>query len=983
MLLVPTLAALLLGGLRVQSEIDNANNFHRTVAQVDVARQITEVVHQLQKERVLMVTGAAATSSAAGSPLATQLDRTNGAIAELRGAVAKLNLPDPGAMDRYNRAVDGLTTLTTLRVLAQRGVYPDNALFTEYTSVIDTLVQVGREVTAAAGTQELSRVSTAAQTLDSAKEQIAQLDALLQIAAAHNSFQSSLNQDRARSSNAAFTASVTDFTAVANSQERQAFSDGYSGSDVDADHLIEQSALLTASPTAPLNIDIHAFTTASAIANDKFHQVELGLIGQLRAQASALAGDAAAAAGRDIAALLGTLMIALGLMLVMAWSLLTPLRRLRLEALDMANVRLPQTLKRILADQDPVEAAKNAVDPVSVFSREEIGQLARSFDLVHDQAVRMAVDQAVLRDNVNAIFVNLSRRSQALVERQLSELDRLEQNEQDPDQLARFFVLDHLATRMRRNSENLIILSGTGLTKALVRPLPLAELVGAAISEVEHYARVKATGLPTALVHGRAVKDLIHLIAELLDNATTYSEASTTVTIAARQLRGGQLAMQISDSGMGMTTDELDAANHKLADPPDFDVTVARRMGLYVVGRLAQRHNIKVRLRSGDFIEGGTKAVITVPADLLAPPREEDARVDTPLVRRPTRLEETQPDLAAHVPVPAQNGSSLFRPPPEPKPVKEPEPEPTTRLPIYEEVLSRWFQPVVMDEWPVDEPDAPPLPALPIAELDPVETSLPPMKPPPAPVNRHESWISPADEAWLTVRTKLNGPAAEQITAVGLPKRVPNKHLVPGSAAPRSAAPEVQETRPPQFPERTPETTRSRLSGFQRGLGRARRHALDSTGDDLAETRAESGASMTNQEPGDFAWFISDFVRRVPEVAHAVVCVGRRAAARRLPRAAVRPGRAGLQRGLRPGQPGQGRRAVLRLRRRGADDRGDEAGLPVPDVDQRRVLPGRAGRAQLPDGRRRVRDVHAGGAHGQPADSRAASPADRGRRPEL
>ena len=846
-LLVPTCAALLLGGLRVQTEIDNANNFHRTVAQVDAAKQITEVIHQLQKERVLMVTGAAATSSAAGSPLATQLDRSNTAISELRSAVAKLNLPDAAAMDRYERAVDGLSTLTTLRVLAQRGVYPDSALFTEYTSVIDTLVQVGREVTAAATTQELSRASTAAQTLNQAKEQITQLDALLQIAAAHNSFQSALNQDLARSANAAFTASITDFAAVASSQERQAYSDGYSGADVDADHLTEQSALLTESPTAPLNIDIHTFTADSNLANDKLHQVELGLISQLRAQASSLASDAAAAAGRDIAALLGTLMIALGLMLVIAWSLLTPLRRLRLEALDIAGVRLPQTLERILADPDPVQAAQHAVDPVSVFSREEIGQLARSFDLVHGQAVRMAVDQAVLRDNVNAIFVNLSRRSQALVERQLSELDRLEQNEQDPDQLARFFVLDHLATRMRRNSENLIILSGTGLTKHVVRPLPLGELVGAAISEVEHYARVKATGLPDVLVHGRAVKDLIHLIAELLDNATTYSESSTTVTIAARTLRAGQLAMQISDSGMGMTAEELDAANQRLADPPDFDVTVARRMGLYVVARLAQRNNIRVRLRNGDFIEGGTKAVITVPADLLAPPREHE-ELPEPAKRRAPRLEETLP----HVVIPQQNGS-LFRPPPEEAPAlvttapppaeapvrKDPEPEPTTRLPIYEEVLSRWFQPV--DEWPIDEPDAPPLPALPVmaepaaAEVE-VAVAVAERRPEPEPANRHVSWNSPADDGWLTVRTKLSGPAGDQITQVGLPKRVPNKHLVPGSAAPRSAPTEVQETRPPQSPERTPETTRNRLSGFQRGLGRARRHALDGP-DEMAETR--------------------------------------------------------------------------------------------------------------------------------------------------
>jgi signal transduction histidine kinase len=839
-LLVPTFAALVLGGLRVQTEIDNANNFHRTVAQVDVAKQLTEVVHQLQRERELMVVGAGSASSAAGSPLAVQLDRTNNAITDLRSAVAGLNLPDAGSMDRYTRAVDGLSTLTTLRVLAQRGVYPDSALFTEYTSVIDSLVQVGREVSAAAGSQDLSRASTAAQTLGQAKEQIAQLDALLQIAAANNSFQSALNQDLARAANAAFTASIADFTAVATTQERQQFSDGYSGADVDADHLTEQSALLTDSPNAPLNIDIPSFTATSDNANDKLHKVELGLISQLRSQATALANDAAASAGRDIAALLGTLMIALGLMLVVAWSLLTPLRRLRLEALDIAHVRLPQTLKRILADPDPVQASKHAVDPVSVFSREEIGQLARAFDVVQDQAVRMATDQAVLRDNVNAIFVNLSRRSQALVERQLCELDRLEQNEQDPDQLARFFVLDHLATRMRRNSENLIILSGTGLTKHMVRPLPLAELVGAAISEVEHYARVKATGLPTVLVHGRAVKDLVHLIAELLDNATTYSEASTTVTIAARTLRGGQLAMQISDCGMGMTAEELDAANQRLADPPAFDVTVARRMGLYVVARLAQRHNIRVRLRNGDFIEGGTKAVITVPADLLAPAREEETPALPAAPRRPV-LEETQP---GDVPIPrqSQHGSNLFRKPSDeveaeveaPVVKKDPEPEPTLRLPIYEEVLSRWFQPVEpVEEWPVDEPDAPPLPELPAAA---VEVSVPVKSP--EPVNRHElpgrPWNSPADEGWLTVRTRLSGPAGDQLTPVGLPKRVPNKHLVPGSAAPRSAPPDVQETRPPQFPERSPETTRSRLAGFQRGLGRARRHALDGEPEDMA-----------------------------------------------------------------------------------------------------------------------------------------------------
>jgi signal transduction histidine kinase len=292
---------------------------------------------------------------------------------------------------------------------------------------------------------------------------------------------------------------------------------------------------------------------------------------------------------------------------------------LRREALDVANRKLPAALRRILADPNPVEAAKHAVAPVPVFTKEEIGEVARSFDAVHNEAVKMATEQALLRENINSIFVNLSRRSQTLIERLLSLIDRLEQDELDPEQLSNLFEVDHLVTRMRRNSESLLVLSGTGLSRQLSRPVPAADVVGAAISEVEHYARIEVASAPDVAVQGRAVSDLVHVIAELLDNATFFSPADQKVVVRMTMTRRNELAIQITDHGVGMSEDQIEAANERLAVPPDLDVAVTRRMGLYVVARLAKRHNITVRLRDNEDIEGGLIARITVPVELVAP----------------------------------------------------------------------------------------------------------------------------------------------------------------------------------------------------------------------------------------------------------------------------------------------------------------------------------------------------------------------------
>ncbi|KMS90604.1 histidine kinase, partial [Streptomyces regensis] len=236
------------------------------------------------------------------------------------------------------------------------------------------------------------------------------------------------------------------------------------------------------------------------------------------------------------------------------------------------------------------EAESGLLDELE--SESAIGEVARSFDVVHERAVRMAAEQALLRENVNGIFVNLSRRSQRLVERQLGVIDNLESDEQDPDQLAHLFELDHLATRLRRNGESLLVLSGAGLSKSMTKPVPAADVVGASVSEIEQYARVEVGGVPDVAVHGRAVNDLVHLLAELLDNATYFSEPDTRISVRAAVTRKRSLAIQITDRGVGMSEQQFAEANERLADPPDLDVSVTRRMGLYVVARLAQRHGI-------------------------------------------------------------------------------------------------------------------------------------------------------------------------------------------------------------------------------------------------------------------------------------------------------------------------------------------------------------------------------------------------------
>lgn len=351
------------------------------------------------------------------------------------------------------------------------------------------------------------------------------------------------------------------------------------------------------------------FWQAAATAKfDAYDLIENELLDKAVKDAVAVSDDARNDAITNGAIVVVALLAAFILAGLMARQMGRAMRRLRSAAFDIAEQRLPMLVDQ-LSRTDPGKV-DTRVHPIPIDSQDEIGEVARAFDQVHREAVRLAAEQALLRGNVNAIFTNLSMRNQSLIEGQLTLITDLENNEADPDQLENLFRLDHLATRMRRNGENLLILAGEEPGRRWDQPVPLVDVLRAASSEVEQYERIELSGVSDAEIHGQAVTDLVHLLAELLENATTFSSPQTKVRVNATRLPDGRVMVEIHDKGIGLTAEDFADINHKLANPPTVDAAISQRMGLFVVGRLADRHSIRVQLRPSGEAAGTTSLVM-------------------------------------------------------------------------------------------------------------------------------------------------------------------------------------------------------------------------------------------------------------------------------------------------------------------------------------------------------------------------------------
>ncbi|GAA1365632.1 sensor histidine kinase [Catellatospora chokoriensis] len=388
---------------------------------------------------------------------------------------------------------------------------------------------------------------------------------------------------------------------------------------------------------------------------------------QLR-DAAALGVDGAAhgadVAWRWVAVIAVGPVLAFGLLirLVVAvrWELLAAADRLRRDALALAD-ELPVTFERLRTGNGEAPAAEVYGPPSEATSAADgFAAAGEALSAVRDSVVALALRQARSRRAVNGIFTNLARRSQILVERQLRLLDEMERDERDPDRLAALFKLDHLAARLRRNDENLLVLAGAEPRRRWREGVPLAALALAALSEIEHYERVRADVDDSLYIAGHAAADIGHLLAELLDNATAFSAPDTAVRVSAHVAPGGAL-VEIVDEGIGLSERALAEANALLAVPAEVDVASSERMGLVVVSHLAARHGVRVGLSLCP--DRGVRAAVELPAALLAEPADSPVRPGPPAAgpARPATVEPPSAPRRRREPDPAATAATLTR----------------------------------------------------------------------------------------------------------------------------------------------------------------------------------------------------------------------------------------------------------------------------------------------------------------------------------
>jgi signal transduction histidine kinase len=880
LIVIPTVVAGVLAGLRVSSALGNATTFGRIEQLASLGDKLSVLTHALEDERdTTALYVASSKTSVTESDLQRVQGRVDTAAREVRAEAGNINGSYPDLVRTQVRDIlSRLDQLPGLRTVAASTKLPPDATVDKYSDFVTEILNFDDLIAQGSSNGDLAEAAQSLSALAHAKEDSSKERGYLAVALAAKGFQ----PDTLEEFQAARSQRDTDLAAFESSatpQQAQLYLDTVAGPEVDHAELTRQQAMILIGKSPDLSLagmenpDPRQWFNDMTVRSDKMRTVEDQLVRSLLGKSHDLKSDAQRSALLVGGLLLLVLLLVVLAVVIVAQSLVRPLRRLRSGALDVAGARLPDLVRRLREPE--VEQASFEVEPIEVESSDEIGEVARAFDEVHREAVRLASNEAMMRGNVNAMFVNLSRRSQSLIERQLRLIEDLEQSEQDSNRLDSLFRLDHLATRMRRNCENLLVLGGQEQARRWNEPVPLVDIVRASLSEVEQYERITLRIQDDVSVNGRTVNDLVHLVAELVENSTSFSPEHTKVAVSGHLLSGGGAMLQISDNGVGMSPEELEGANWRLANPPTIDVSVSRRMGLFVVGRLAQRHGIRVELRAA--LSGGLTAFVILPpnAILQDPNKVRPGRLDTLL---------DSPDLRAAVQPPgprAELGSPVGPPvgPPAEPPSRPGVPD-TPREPVRSQgglpKRKASTAPPGRGNAPTaparSGPSRPPLGAPPAARPPAPGPAQPPAPPPERPpvqrqaagigesravnenngrspifeamqsewfqrrktgsMNRAESsssreWSSPGDDGWRAAET-VRAPATGGQTSAGLPKRVPGNNRIPGSVSsaprPEASAPRQSAPAPAPAPRPAPqaETVRNRFASFQQGVRKGR-----------------------------------------------------------------------------------------------------------------------------------------------------------------
>ncbi|MFC5005379.1 nitrate- and nitrite sensing domain-containing protein [Dactylosporangium cerinum] len=816
LVVVPLVAVVAFAGLALVSAGGQALRADRLRSLVVAGEAAGDLVSRLQAERVAAVEALVGRPTGAVDAYLQKAAATDAAADRFRGAQSQLSQV-PGSMQRLLDQVDsGIGQLAALRARVSSGKGAASALVFAYRILIADLVSYRESMAQAGGAPAdiADRIRAAA-----ALSRAAEFVGLQQVAALRATESEQLTPAAYQDITAARTgyaeAALT-FDALAAPQWLEWLDGALTGDDVVAAQRLEDT-VARIRPGARLGLDRAGWTSAMSARIEQLHQVEIRIGAEIVADVTRLRDDQRWVTAVEFAAVLAAVGAVIGLALWLGRPMIRGLRRLRDTARRVARQTLPAEVAR-LADHEvlggltPEQFADSTPAPVDVRGRDELAEVGAAFNAVHREAVRVAAEQATTRVGIAAMFESLARRGQGLAGQLLAELDRQERGEEDPDRLAQLFRLDHLAALLTRTNDSLLVLGGGASARPRRQDEPVIDVLRAAQGQVEQYTRIEF-GFTDDLVAIRAaaVDDLVKLLAELMDNGCSYSQAA--VTVSARLLTD-RVVVQIVDAGIGIDADRRRALNERLAsDRGPLDLAAVRAMGLTVVGRLAARHGIRVELRPG---QPGTIVDVTVPVHVFTigttPRRALDsghapvaaltgARVSGAVGAGPVAgAQRRDPSAPPAAPLFQVDGPAAV---PQPRPATGPPsipvagPRPAaadladtveTRLPIFEAVQGSWFVSAPASAPAVD------------ADGEPV--------PRPA-----EPWQMTADTGWQAAAAAAQ-PAVAAITRTGLPQRNPMANLVPGSVE-LGGQPAV-----PAAEYRDPQAVAASLAAYGRGLAR-------------------------------------------------------------------------------------------------------------------------------------------------------------------
>ncbi|MGA5138525.1 sensor histidine kinase [Streptomyces azureus] len=649
LLMVPVVSLLALWAHATVTTAQDVSRL-RQVQRVDamVRAPVSASVAALQAERAAAVRRATDPSAAGTDELDELARRTDRAVAKLRlgenSTVADSEELPAGVARRLEAFVTGAGQLRPLRtdLRDRRAGWAET--YDRYTRTISEALGVGGALT---GIQDADLGSDARVLLEFSRagEALAREDALL----ASARLSGTLTGERLRLFTGAVDlrrtlteSAVTDLRGTERSAwDALADSSAYAGLGDAEDGILAGGPGAKAIEAVPGS----TWNTAHARVQNGMRTIEEDAARGVAERADPFTRGLLTPAGAAV--LLGLAAVAASLVISVriGRGLVVELVSLRNSALEIARRKLPEAMQRLRAGE---EIDIRAEAPPGPSAEDETGQVAEALGTVHRAALRAAVERAELASGISGVFVNLARRSQILVHRQLSLLDSMERRSDDPNELSDLFRLDHLTTRMRRHAESLIILSGAAPGRAWRRPVSLTDVVRAAVSEVEDYARVEVRQLPEAAVVGAAVADLTHLLAEIIENAAQFSPPHTRVRVTGEPVGNGY-AVEVEDRGLGMGKETLAEANRRIEQSEALDLFDSDRLGLFVVSRLAARHGIKVHLRTSPY--GGTTAVVLVPTALLHTGAAERSRGEAERSRGEA-VHARQPAERAHARVP-------------------------------------------------------------------------------------------------------------------------------------------------------------------------------------------------------------------------------------------------------------------------------------------------------------------------------------------